>query len=298
MTARAGAVRSVRAVAARVRSMRAAAAVALGSLGVLGPCLPAHAAFECEWPDARAAVAVGAVEPWAVRVLGAIGDAAGEPNASPRWSFALSGGELFGLREARGAAAETALDAGGTHFAFRAATFGSPLYAERTLAVQCARRVSDGLVCGARLRALGVAADGCESAWSFAVDASMAARVTGLLALGGRFDNVSASEIGGSPVASSAVVGASLELDRVTLEAGIRIEEGFDAAPLLSVDAAVGEWLSVRAGADGGPGAFGVGLGVGGGRGATTGSRPAVDVAWRWHPELGVSSFVSVRFGP
>jgi len=273
---------------------------------VVAAVSPARAAFEREWLDARRAVTVGAVEPWAARLL----TVSVPERAGPRWSFLLSGGELFALREARGASAEAALQGARGRAEVGVSLFGSPLYMERVVALGVAHRASDSVVVGARARALGIAADGVPDAWALAVDGSVAARVAGRFVIGGRFENAGGARIGESPVASPAVLGAALALDGMTLEAGARVEEGFDAALLLSVEAALGGRLAVRAFADGGSGTFGLGLGVDAGRapGARSGasavagragagpSGPALDAAWWWHPELGVSSCVSVGF--
>jgi hypothetical protein len=262
-------------------------------LALLVCAAPARAAFELEWPDARQAVMAGGVAGAAAWLL----DARAEPPPGPRWAVAFSGGELFGLPEARGAAVDVRLALDRTRVAVRTGSLGTRLYQERTLGVEVERRLAGDLACGLRLRLLGIAADGCESLWSSAVDVRLARRVAGRLVIAARFDNAGASEIGGSPVSTSARLAAGLVLDDALLEASVRMEGGLEAMPAFGLEAAANEWLRVRASAGTSPGTFAFGLGLGR-EGAAAGSRrPIVDVAWTWHPELGVSSFVSVRFG-
>lgn len=270
-----------------------AAALAAVFLAVAACVAPARAAFELEWPDARQTVMAGCVADAASWLL----DARAGPAPAPRWAVVFSGGELFGLPEARGAALDVRLALDRTRVGLRTGVLGSPLYEERTLGLELERRLSGDLACGLRVRLLGIAAEGCESLWSSAVDVSVARRVTGRFVLAGRFENAGAAEIGGSPVSSSAGLAAGLLLDGVSIEAGVRTEAGLDASPAVALEAAASEWLRVRVSAVTAPATFAVGLGLGR-EGAAAGSRrPVVDVAWTWHPELGVSSFVSVRFG-
>jgi len=276
-----------------MRGSAAAAAIGSAFFIVVACCAPARAAFELEWPDAREAVMAGGVADAAAWLL----DAHMGPATGRRWSAVLSGGELFGLAEARGAAADVRLALDRTRVAFRAGSLGSALYAERTVGLGIERRLPGDLACGLRVRLLGIAADGCESRWSSAVDARIARRVAGRLVVVARLDDVAAAKIGGSPVSTSARLAAALLLDGATLEASVRAESGFDAAPTLAVEAGAGEWLRVRASLGTEPGSFAFGLGLGREGTAADGRRPVVDVAWTWHPELGVSSFVSVRIG-
>ncbi len=276
-----------------MRGSAAAAAIGSAFFMVVACCAPARAAFELEWPDAREAVMAGGVADAAAWLL----DARTGPATGRRWSAVLSGGELFGLAEARGAAVDVRLALDRTRVAFRVGSLGSALYAERTLGLGLERRLPGDLACGLRVRLLGIAADGCESRWSSAVDARIARRVAGRLVVVARLDDVAAAKIGGSPVSTSARLAAALLLDGATLEASVRAESGFDAAPTLAVEAGAGEWLRVRASLGTEPGSFAFGLGLGREGAAADGRRPVVDVAWTWHPELGVSSFVSVRFG-
>lgn len=280
-----------------MRGSVAAAALASAFFLVVACCAPARGAFELEWPDARGAVMVGGVADAAAWLLDAGPGARDGPRPAPRWAVAFSGGELFGLPEARGAAADVRLALDRTRVAFRAGSLGSGLYAERTLGLGIERRLSGDLACGLRVRLLGIAADGCESRWSSAVDARIARRVAGRLVTVARLDNVAAAEIGGSPVSTSARLAAALLLDDATLEASVRAESGFEVTPTLAVEAGAGEWLRVRAALATDPGSFAFGLGLGREGAAADGRRPVVDVAWTWHPELGVSSFVSVRLG-
>jgi hypothetical protein len=272
---------------------RLAAAALAGVLIALVACgTPARAAFELEWPDAREAVMVGGVTDAAAWLL----DARAGPAPGPRWTVALSGGELFGLPDARGAAVDVRLALDRTRVALSTGLLGSRLYQERTVGLDVERRLSGDLACGLRVRLLGIAADGCESLWSGAVDARVARRMAGRLVLAARFENAGAAEIGGSPVSTSARLAAGLLLDDATIEASVRTEAGLDASPALALEAAAGEWLRVRVSAGTAPGTFAFGLGLGREGAAAASRRPIVDVAWTWHPELGVSSFVSVRF--
>lgn len=270
------------------------AAALAGVLLALAACgAPARAAFELEWPDAREAVMVGGVTEAAAWLL----DAHAGPAPGPRWMVVFSGGELFGLPEARGAAVDVRLALDRTRVALRTGSLGSRLYQERTLGLDVERRLSGDLACGLRVRLLGIAADGCESLWSSAVDARIVRRVAGRLVLAACFENAGAAEIGGSPVSTSSRLAAALLLDGAAIEASVRTEAGLGASPALALEAAASEWLRVRVSAGTAPGTFALGLGLGR-EGAAAGSRrPVVDAAWTWHPELGVSSFVSVRFG-
>jgi hypothetical protein len=258
----------------------------------------AGAAFEMDWPDARDAVMAGACArdaEWLLEASAARATVAGPPPAA-RWSFACSGGELFGLPEARGRAVEAGLTLDRTRWSARAAAFGSRLYEERTVALQGARRLPGGTVCVLRGRLVGIAADGCESRWSAAVDAGLARRVAGRLVLAASGDNIGGARIGDSPVCAYATLGAVLRLDGASLEASMRTEAGQEASTVVAVEADAGEWLRVRASAGTAPDRFSVGFGIG--RPAVdAGARPVVDVAWTWHPRLGASTFVTVRFG-
>ena len=276
-----------------VGGFAAVAALAVVLIALAGCGDPAVAAFELEWPDARDAVMAGGVADAAAWLL----DARAAPTPGPRWTVVFSGGELFGLREARGAAADVRLALDRTRVAVTTGSLGSRLYQERTLGVEVGRRLAGDLACGLRVRLLGIAADGCESLWSSAVDVRLARRVAGRLVLAARFENAGAAEIGGSPVSTSARLAAALLLDDALLEASVRTEGGLDAMPALGIEAAANEWLRVRVSAGTAPGTFAVGLGLGREGAAARSRRPVVDVAWTWHPELGVSSFVSVRFG-
>jgi hypothetical protein len=258
----------------------------------------AGAAFEMDWPDARDAVMAGACArnaEWLLDAPGARAADAGPPPAA-RWSFACSGGELFGLPEARGRAVEAAVTLDRTRVAARLTAFGSRVYEERTVALEAARRLPGDIACVLRGRLIGIAAAGCENRWSAAVDAAVARRVAGRLVLEARTDNVGGSRIGGSPVCASASVGAALRLDGASLEASVRTEAGQEASSVVAVEADAGQWLRVRASAGSAPGRFSVGFGIGR-PAAGAGARPVVDVAWTWHPRLGASAFVTVRFG-
>jgi hypothetical protein len=116
-------------------------------------------------------------------------------------------------------------------------------------------------------------------------------RLIGRVFLGAGCDNLTRSRIGDSPVASRARFGAALLLPSVTLRWTLSFEESFAASTALGFEAALTDWLRVRAGARDAPGKLGFGIGVGHPRARPW---PLVDLAWQWHPELGVSSFVSI----
>jgi len=278
------------------------AAVAVAAVVLALAREPAAAAFELEWPDARGA-ALGRTGPGgAAEAAGWLFETPSDTAAAargPRWSASFSGGELYGLAEARGAAAEAGVARDDTRAAVRAATLGSRRYEERTVAAEVGRRLSDDLACWLRVRVLGIAAEGYDGLWSCAVDARIARRAAGRLVLAAGVENAGGARIGGSPVATAAGASAALALDGATLEAGVRAEAGLPASSSLAVEAAAGAWLRVRASATSEPGTVGLGIGIGreGGDPAEALRRPVVDAAWTWHPELGVSTFVTVRFG-
>ena len=96
-------------------------------------------------------------------------------------------------------------------------------------------------------------------------------------------------------MASRTAFGAAMVLPSVSIQWTLSLEETFAPATILSLEVALTDWLRVRAGARDAPGKLGFGIGVGRRRG---GRWPVVDFACQWHPQLGVSSFVSVTIEP
>jgi hypothetical protein len=148
------------------------------------------------------------------------------------------------------------------------------------------------------------AADLAERA-AMAVDASVASCVLGRVVLAAAWRNLGNARVGGSPVAAGASLGAEFVLDGVVLSGTIDLDRGLGATVAFGSEAAVCDWLRLRAGASVDPGTFGAGISVGRGagtrlsgaeRGAGLLARPIVDLAVTWHPDLGGSSFATITF--
>ena len=218
----------------------------------------------------------------------AAGDAA-------RWSFELAAGELYGLREARGWRV-TASRSEALSLALEAARFGTELYEERAVGFVVGRAIDDGLSVSVGVRALGLSAAGTDDAWAGSVNAGLCAALLGRLGATARWENIGGAVIGGSPVASTMRLSGALFLEGLLLTTSVLIEGGFDPSPSLAVEFVPASGLSIRAGSGARPGRFTAGCGVFVRRGSSGGRGTSVDVAWEWHPELGVSSHASVSF--
>ena len=270
----------------------------------------AGAAFERGWPRAREAGMAGTSGGLLESVvLAATQDLDGRGSPAPaggpgrqaregptRWDVSFSGGRLYGLSEASGSAARVRARSRSTSVSVGLSRFGSGLYAEHAATILVARPVAADLWGAVRVRGLGIAADGVPGCWSVAGDAALAWRILGRLSLGVAYENLGRSKIGRSTVASSASAGASLVLQGLTLAASITTEPGFTPSLAVGCDGALSSWLRLRSGIATEPGRFTAGLGFGDADFAERSRRPAVDVAWEWHRELGVSTFVTVSY--
>jgi len=259
----------------------------------------ARAAFEVSWPDARSA---GMLTPGLV-LSGSPGhvfsraspDSATMSRLRLRPRVTVSAGELYGVREAAGWGARATARFRGVSVGIEMATLGGELYQERALGLRAGLDPDPDLHVAARARVLGLSARGVDDLWTMVVDASVTRRLIGRVFLGAACENLTRSRIGDSPVASRTGFGAALVLPSVTIQGTLSLEETFAPAMVLSFEAALTDWLRVRAGARDAPGKLGFGIGVGRRRG---GRWPVVDFACQWHPQLGVSSFVSVTIEP
>ena len=268
-------------------------------LAVLLHAWPAKAAFEVSWPDARSA---GMLTSGLV-----LADAPGHAlsRASPDSatmsglrsgpSVTVSAGELYGVREAAGWGARATTGFRAISIGVELSRLGGELYEERSLCLRVGADADPDLSLSVRVRGLGIAARGVDDRWTVAVDASATRRLIGRVFLGAACENLTRSRIGDSPVASRTGFGAALVLPSVSIQWTLSLEEAFAPSTVLSFEAALTDWIRVRAGARDTPGKLGFGLGVGRWRG---GPWPIVDFACQWHPELGVSSFVSITIEP
>jgi hypothetical protein len=275
--------------------VRAHALLALALVVASACARDARGAFEVNWPDARSAAMAGADG----GLLGTVGRLASEgpgPAAGARWDLSFSGGRLYGLPEATGSVARASARYGSTSVAAELGRFGSDLYAEHTVGVLAARPVAAESWWAIRIRAVGIAAEGVDDRWSAATDAALARRVLGRVSLGVAYENLGGAKIGGSPITSSARVGAVLKLDTLVLAISVTEEQGFTPSLAVGCEAAMSAWLRLRGGVTTEPGRFAVGLGFGEAGRPATSRRPVLDVAWEWHPELEVSTFVTVSY--
>ena len=272
-------------------------ATALIALLLLYP-VAASAAFEIEWPDARsAAMLTGGLDLTAPSLL-SVGAGAPESEARVRRAT-LSAGELFGLAEARGWCARVTAPVRAVTVAFDVSNLGGALYHERGAGLSATWLVASDTEVEIGARCLEVGARGESGRWAAVLDAAATRRVLGRVFLGARCSNLTGSEIGGSPLASTSTFGLALKLPGIALQARALMQEGLETTSSLGFEAALSRWLRIRAGASSSPGRVGAGLGIGCTErcGERTGllSRPTLDLAWQWHPKLGGSSFVSVE---
>jgi hypothetical protein len=212
----------------------------------------------------------------------------------------LSGGELYGLPEARGFLARTVIGSRLGSAAVTVGRLGGELYREGTVGIALATPAHGtiALEVGGRLLILG--ARGMPDRIAAAVDAGLVTRALGRIAVCGRWRNVGESRIGGSPISSGGAVGAVLALEEVRLAGSVELEPGLGARAAFGCEASLHEWLRVRTGVALDPATFGVGVGIGrdpdhsrATRGAGP-TRPTIDLAVTWHPDLGGSSFATI----
>jgi hypothetical protein len=283
-----------------MRALRSAARLcAIQFLAVLLSASPAPAAFEVSWPDARSAamLAPGAdfLPPLNAGSLRSSTGSATESGARRGPCVTVSAGELYGVREAAGWGAHAAARFHGASVGIELSTLGSELYQERSLGLRLGVDPDSDLHLATTARVLGLSARGVDDRWAVAVDASVTKRLIGRVLLGAACENLTRSRIGDSPVATRTRFGGALVLPSVVFGWSLLLEEAFAPSTVLSFETALTDWLCLRAGAKDVPGKLGFGIGVGRRSG---GPWPVVDLAWQWHPELGVSSFVSITIGP
>lgn len=217
----------------------------------------------------------------------------------------LSGGELYGVREARGFLSRGCFDSRVGSATLALGALGGDLYREATVGLAIARPVESAGVVEIGCRLLSIHADGLPEHAAVAVDASVASRVLGRVVLAAAWRNLGNARVGGSPVAAGASLGAELVLDGLTLAGGIDLERGLGATVAFGSEAAVCDWLRLRAGVSVDPDTFGAGIGIGRedrarpaapARGPGFLTRPVIDLAVAWHPDLGGSSFATITF--
>jgi hypothetical protein len=289
--------RSPKSVERSTKGLRRSVAAALIALPLL-PLAPAHAAFEVRWPDARsAAMLTGGLDLTGRSLLSR--STADGTRPVPARRAVLSAGELFGLSEARGWCARASTPVRDAAVALEISSLGGELYHERQAGIFVRWLAAPDTEVGVGGRCLGIGARGEPGLWAAALDAAATRRVLGRVLLGARCANLTGSEIGDSPVASTSAFGLAIALPEIVLQVGALMQDGLEAATSLGFEAALSEWLRIRAGASSSPGMLGAGLGVGRieSRDGQTRPlvRPTLDLAWQWHPKLGGSSFVSVE---
>ena len=277
-------------------------AACLGAIPFLAVLLSAHpapAAFEISWPDARsAAVLALGTDPLPYLDAGCLRSSAGSataPGARAGPRVTVSAGELYGIREAAGWGVHAASRFRAVSLRVELTTLGGELYQERSLGLQVGLDPDPDLHLAARARVLGLSARGVDDRWTAALDAGVTRRLVGRVFLGAACENLTRSRIGDSPVASRTAFGAALLLPSVALRWTLSLEEAFAPSTALGFEVALTDWLRVRAGARDAPGKLGFGIGVGRRHSSPW---PLIDIAWQWHPELGVSSFVSITIEP
>jgi hypothetical protein len=260
----------------RARARRIAAG--LGAAAALLWSAAAPCAFEREWPDARTAALAGCRLPE-------------RPPAT--WLAEFSAGELYGLPEARGYRVRLSRR-GQTSLSLVASGFGRDVYGETAAGLTASRGVGGDAWVSLGARALAIAAPGVPARRCVAVDAGCGAVLLGRVALAGRWWNVGLASIGGSPVAAPASVTASLDLRGASIGGTVTLEGGLDPSTSVAFEIEAGPALALRAGTGTNPRRFAAGIGVLAGTSSDGTRRAAVDLACEWHPELGVSTFVSV----
>lgn len=284
----------------------------LVAIGLVGAPSAGRGAFEVSWPSARSAASAGAhlelaaapegaaappedaTEERADVGVGAAADSLSAGGGPGIDEVDVSGGELYGLPEARGFRARTALVWGATTAAVTIGQLGGELYRERTIGVALARSLGSRVVVEIGGRVLSVGAPGVSRRSAVAIDAGFTSLLLDRVRLAVLSVNVSDARVGESPICSGTTVGACLALERVRLSASLEIDRGLGAVAAVGCEAAANEFLRIRAGVGIDPPIFACGLGIGAERRGALTSWPVVDLAWQWHPDLGVSCFVSV----
>jgi hypothetical protein len=292
----------------------------------------AAAAFEFAWPTARAAALAGAEvalasgrpatlvsgqgeAPCSAHGGGSPGPREADGGASPDSASGgpaltierveLSGGELYGVPEARGFLVSASIGSRLGSAALTVGRLGGDLYQERTVGVAFARPLREALVVEVGCRVLAMGASGVSERAAVAVDASVASRILGRVVLAAAWRNLGDARLGESPVAAGASVGATFVLDGISLTGSIELDSGAGATVAFGSEAAVSDWLRFRAGVSLDPGTFAAGIGIGNEARTRAGpapsgggllARPVVDLAVTWHPDLGGSSFATITF--
>lgn len=205
-----------------------------------------------------------------------------------------SGGELYGVGEARGGSGSVDLERGRTLVRLEATTLGSEIYRESTLAVALARCVGDGAVAAFTARVLRVSADRHDGRWSLGIDAAVGRRLLGRVHILVSAENVNGPKIGETEVPRSVGTTLALKLEEILIAAGVECEAGFDASSGLSFEAGLLPGVVARAGVRTAPHVLMLGCGLG--RGSEDSRLPTIDLALEWHPRLGFCTFVSVTF--
>jgi hypothetical protein len=268
--------------------------VALAMSALLFACPTAHAAFELRWPAARTA----AMFTDDFDLIGCSLLAGGAARPAERHAgrcASLSTGELFGVAELRGWSARVSAPVHNAAISLGISSLGGSVYRERDLNVRVMWLAEPDTELAAGVSGLGVSGGNEQEQWTTAFDVAATRRVLGRILLGVRCCNVTGSEIGGSSVSSGSTFAVALELPGIALQAGTLMEDGVESTTSLGFEADLSRWLRMRAGATSSPGMFGLGLGLGD-PAASGGPRwPVIDLAWRWHPMLGGSSFVSLE---
>jgi hypothetical protein len=239
-------------------------------------------AFERPWPDARSA-ALCSDGTWAAAV---------DTASAPAWLVRCDAGELFGRSELRGAAVAVARVGRASSVSFAVSELGDRPLAERSVAAGLSRTLPDGGTIGVRGRFVQLAPSGCPSRNAVVLDAALKGRIVGMLSTSVTACNVLGCRIAGSVAPQPLDLVLGFDAGDILIEAGWRLESGFDTSFHGGAELRASRLLTVRVGAATSPGILGFGVGCG----RTGGAAPAVDTAWQWHPELGVSVFVSLRW--
>jgi len=300
--------RSIRGGGGRNRSLAGAHAA---PLLVLALASASFGAFEMHGTDARSA-SLASLGPTTVAGPALIAGVdpvtrraeAGEKDPGARdenrhgadgvWLLSASALELFGLPQLRGfrVAAERC---GRLPVSVAAERFGSDVYSEGSVSVGAGRRFGDGSVAAVGVRACGLSGRGAPERWACAIDASLSVLLLERLRLSACSTNVADARIGGSPMRSGTTVACSLTSGLALITGALLVERDVDPSGSLGCEVAVSRWMRVRSGVSRAPSVFAAGVGVTLPPLALVGSC-VVDVACQWHPELGVSSFVSITF--
>ncbi|MBD3349330.1 MAG: hypothetical protein GF400_09085 [Candidatus Eisenbacteria bacterium] len=260
----------------------------------------APAAFELPFVDARAAALASYGAPprigeWEARA--AVQSDSTSARRSGRWSGRACAFELFGLRELRGCAVEIERS-GDTCLSLSAQRFGTDVYAEQTVGGGLSRRLGEAGRAAVSLRALGLSASGLDEQWTCSFDAAAGVRLLNVVDISCRWSNLGHSRIGGSPVSSATALNAALRTGDALLTGSVLIEGGLEPSSSLGCEFVATPVLVLRAGAGSAPGLFAFGVGFSLPEQVPGAGGSVIDLAWQWHPELGVSAFVSLVFRP